>query len=146
MLNPDGQVNDFERVDFIHGHLAAVLSAIEAGVNVAGYFHWSLMDNFEWAWGYQRRFGLYHVEFATQRRTPKLSASLLRQHRRLRRAARPTRPEWRRAPPRRRRRPGPGVLVLGLGRDENAGRGRVAQWESARFTRERSLVQAQPCP
>jgi beta-glucosidase len=74
-VNPEGQINDFERVDYIHGHLLAALSAIEAGVNVAGYFHWSLMDNFEWAWGYQRRFGLYHVDFGTQRRTAKLSAT-----------------------------------------------------------------------
>ncbi|MGO9972319.1 MAG: GH1 family beta-glucosidase [Solirubrobacteraceae bacterium] len=73
-VNPEGVVNDFERVDFIHGHLAAALRAIEDGVNLKGYVHWSLMDNFEWAWGYQRRFGLYHVDFGTQRRLAKLSA------------------------------------------------------------------------
>jgi beta-glucosidase len=73
-VNPEGQINDFERVEYIRGHLEAALNAIEDGVELAGYFHWSLMDNFEWAWGYGRRFGLYHVDFASQRRTPKLSA------------------------------------------------------------------------
>ncbi len=74
-VNPEGQVNDFERIAYIHGHLDAALRAIDAGVKLAGYFHWSLMDNFEWAAGYQRRFGLFHVDFGSQRRTPKLSAS-----------------------------------------------------------------------
>jgi beta-glucosidase len=73
-VNPDGEVNDFERVDYIYGHLEAAWRAIQDGVNLAGYFHWSLMDNFEWAWGYQRRFGLFHVDFGTQRRTAKRSA------------------------------------------------------------------------
>ena len=73
-VNPDGEINDSERVDYIHGHLDAVLRAIEEGVDVAGYFHWSLMDNFEWAWGYRRRFGLYYVDYGTQRRLPKRSA------------------------------------------------------------------------
>jgi beta-glucosidase len=74
-VNPDGAVNDTERVDYIHGHLDAVLRAIDDGVDVAGYFHWSLLDNFEWAWGYRRRFGLYYVDYATQRRLPKRSAA-----------------------------------------------------------------------
>ncbi|MGP0049553.1 MAG: GH1 family beta-glucosidase [Solirubrobacteraceae bacterium] len=74
-VNPEGQINDFERVHYIHGHLDAAWRAIEDGVNLAGYFHWSLMDNFEWAWGYQRRFGLYYVDFGTQRRLPKRSAA-----------------------------------------------------------------------
>lgn len=73
-VNPDGQVNDFGRVAYLHGHLDAVWRAIRDGADVAGYFHWSLMDNFEWAWGYQRRFGLYYVDFGTQRRLPKRSA------------------------------------------------------------------------
>ncbi len=73
-INPEGQVNDFERVEFIRGHLEAALRAIADGVDLRGYFHWSLMDNFEWAWGYQRRFGLFHVEFGSQQRTAKLSA------------------------------------------------------------------------
>jgi len=74
-VNPDGDVNDTERVDYIHGHLHAVLRAIDDGVDVAGYFHWSLLDNFEWAWGYRRRFGLYYVDYGTQRRLPKRSAA-----------------------------------------------------------------------
>jgi beta-glucosidase len=74
-VNPDGDINDTERVDFIHGHLDATLRAIEEGVDVAGYFHWSLLDNFEWAWGYRRRFGLYYVDYGSQRRLPKRSAA-----------------------------------------------------------------------
>jgi beta-glucosidase len=74
-VNPDGEVNDADRVDYIHGHLDATLRAIDDGVNVAGYFHWSLLDNFEWAWGYRRRFGLYFVDYGTQRRLPKRSAA-----------------------------------------------------------------------
>ena len=74
-VNPEGLINDFERVDYIHGHLEAAWRALRDGVKLAGYFHWSLMDNFEWAWGYQRRFGLYFVDFGTQRRLPKRSAA-----------------------------------------------------------------------
>ncbi|HTU97978.1 MAG TPA: GH1 family beta-glucosidase [Solirubrobacteraceae bacterium] len=73
-VNPDGEINDTERVDYIHGHLDATLRAIEDGVDVAGYFHWSLLDNFEWAWGYRRRFGLFYVDYGSQRRLPKRSA------------------------------------------------------------------------
>jgi beta-glucosidase len=74
-VNPDGQVNDFERVEYILGHLDAAWRAIQDGVRLAGYFHWSLMDNFEWAWGYRPRFGLYFVDFGTQLRLPKRSAA-----------------------------------------------------------------------
>ena len=74
-VNPDGEVDDVERVEYIHGHLEATLRAIDEGVNVRGYFHWSLLDNFEWAWGYRRRFGLYYVDYGTQRRLPKRSAA-----------------------------------------------------------------------
>jgi beta-glucosidase len=73
-VDPEGRVNDFERVDYLEGHLDAAWRAIDDGVNLAGYFAWSLMDNFEWARGYQRRFGLYFVDFGTQRRIPKASA------------------------------------------------------------------------
>jgi beta-glucosidase len=62
------------RVDYLRKHLAAVHRAIEAGVNLKGYYAWSLMDNLEWSLGYAKRFGLYHVDFATQKRTPKRSA------------------------------------------------------------------------
>jgi beta-glucosidase len=73
-VNPRGEVDDFERVEYLHGHLAAVHSAIADGVPVAGYLVWSLLDNFEWAWGYQKRFGVVFVDFETQRRIPKRSA------------------------------------------------------------------------
>ncbi len=78
-LTPEGTVEDHERIAFIHGHLDAALQAIDAGVNVGGYFHWSLMDNFEWAEGYRRRFGLHYVEFGSGRRVPKSSAHFYRQ-------------------------------------------------------------------
>lgn len=67
----DGAVHDPERRDFLHRHLAKILEAIEEGIPVAGYFAWSLLDNFEWSSGYARRFGLYHVDFETQERTLK---------------------------------------------------------------------------
>ena len=75
LRRPRGRAsNDFERVDYLRGHLDAAWRAIQDGVNLAGYFDWSLLDNFEWAWGYQKRFGLVFVEFSTQRRIPKRSA------------------------------------------------------------------------
>ena len=67
----DGRVRDERRVRFVHEHLAAVHAAIEQGVPVRGYFHWSFMDNFEWALGYAQRFGLVHVDYGTQARTIK---------------------------------------------------------------------------
>jgi len=70
----DGAVRDLDRIRYLEGHLAALARAVEHGVPVRGYFAWSLLDNFEWAWGYERRFGLVHVDFATQVRTPKASA------------------------------------------------------------------------
>jgi beta-glucosidase len=70
----DGAVHDAERVDFLGAHLGAILDAIDDGVPVAAYFYWSLMDNFEWAWGYDKRFGIVHVDYETQQRTPKDSA------------------------------------------------------------------------
>ncbi|MFC9962481.1 GH1 family beta-glucosidase [Streptomyces nigra] len=66
-------VDDRERIAYLDGHVRALHRAVEAGVDVRGYFVWSLLDNFEWAEGYARRFGLVHVDFATQRRTPKAS-------------------------------------------------------------------------
>jgi beta-glucosidase len=73
----DGTVDDPERVDYLRGHLAALRTAIAAGVDVRGYFVWTLLDNFEWAEGYAKRFGVVHVDFATQARTPKTSAGWL---------------------------------------------------------------------
>jgi beta-glucosidase len=64
-------VHDGRRIEYLRGHLAAVHDAIERGVPVRGYYHWSLMDNFEWALGYGPRFGLVHVDYATQQRTVK---------------------------------------------------------------------------
>jgi beta-glucosidase len=73
----DGEVDDAQRVSYLQRHFKAVHDAIEAGVDVRGYFVWSLMDNFEWAYGYERRFGLVHVDYATQMRTLKNSATSL---------------------------------------------------------------------
>lgn len=72
-VEADGSINDVDRADFFAEHLAAVLDAIDRGADVAGYFAWSLLDNFEWAWGYNKRFGIVHVDYRTQRRTIKLS-------------------------------------------------------------------------
>tara|TARA_Y100000782_G_C10170242_1_gene259473 strand:+ start:1 stop:1329 length:1329 start_codon:yes stop_codon:yes gene_type:complete len=69
----DGEVNDQDRIAYYNAHLNAVNDAILQGVNVAGYFAWSLMDNFEWAEGYSKRFGIVHVDYNTQIRTVKLS-------------------------------------------------------------------------
>ena len=69
-----GYVQDDERLDFFDAHLRAVHDAIGAGADVRGYFAWSLMDNFEWAWGYHQRFGIVRVDYETQVRTPKASA------------------------------------------------------------------------
>jgi beta-glucosidase len=68
-----GNVDDQRRIDFLAAHLAAVAEARERGVDVRGYYQWSITDNFEWAAGYTQRFGLVHVDYATQRRTPKAS-------------------------------------------------------------------------
>jgi beta-glucosidase len=74
-VDPEGEVDDEERCVFLDAHLRAVHAARAAGVDVRGYFVWSLIDNFEWAWGYARRFGLVFVDYATQRRWPKRSAA-----------------------------------------------------------------------
>ncbi|WP_215455365.1 GH1 family beta-glucosidase [Streptomyces sp. ATCC 21386] len=66
-------VDDQERIAYLDGHVRALHAASEAGVDLRGYFVWSLLDNFEWAEGYARRFGLVHVDFDTQERTPKAS-------------------------------------------------------------------------
>lgn len=67
----DGEVPDTERTGFLQTHLAAVLDAIDEGVEIHGYFYWSLLDNFEWAWGYEKRFGIVRVDYETQERTVK---------------------------------------------------------------------------
>ena len=70
----DGRVHDPQRIDFTTQYLLALKRAIDDGVPVKGYFHWSILDNFEWAAGFQQRFGLIHVDYATRRRTLKDSA------------------------------------------------------------------------
>jgi beta-glucosidase len=72
-VESDGSINDRERTEYIQEHLSAVAEARNAGVDIRGYFVWSLLDNFEWAYGYDRRFGLVHVNYATQQRTRKAS-------------------------------------------------------------------------
>ena len=68
------RVHDSDRADFLRAHLHATLDAIDAGVDVRGFFYWSLMDNFEWAWGYDKRFGIVRVDYDTQERALKDSA------------------------------------------------------------------------
>ncbi|MCA9938028.1 MAG: family 1 glycosylhydrolase, partial [Anaerolineales bacterium] len=70
----DGRVADERRIRYLRGHIAAAHRAISNGVPLAGYLQWSLMDNFEWARGYTQRFGIVHVDYETQQRTPKDSA------------------------------------------------------------------------
>lgn len=74
VVGPDGVVHDRDRVDYFDAHLRICHTAIEAGIPLEGYFAWSLMDNFEWAWGYDKRFGLVRVDYETQVRVPKESA------------------------------------------------------------------------
>jgi beta-glucosidase len=73
-VDPDGRIDDGDRVAYLRDHLAACRRAIARGVDVRGYFVWSLLDNFEWAYGYRRRFGIVHVDYATGARVPKRSA------------------------------------------------------------------------
>jgi len=84
MANPDqvvaGEVNDSARIDFVQRHLKALHDAMQQGVNVQGYFLWSLLDNFEWNSGYAKRFGIVHVDYASQQRTLKHSAHWYREY------------------------------------------------------------------
>ena len=74
IVRADGEVDDPSRVAYFHGHIEQVHRAIQAGIPVKGYFAWSLMDNFEWGFGYSKRFGIVHVDYKTQKRTLKSSA------------------------------------------------------------------------
>jgi beta-glucosidase len=74
----DGAVHDTRRVEYLDGHLRACHDALAAGVDLRGYFVWSLMDNFEWAEGYAKRFGIVHVDYSTQKRVLKDSAKWYR--------------------------------------------------------------------
>jgi beta-glucosidase len=76
-VDADGTVHDEDRIAFISDHLAAARRALAEGVNLRGYFVWSLLDNFEWAEGYTRRFGIIRVDFASLKRTPKASFAFL---------------------------------------------------------------------
>ncbi|MBN2447400.1 MAG: beta-glucosidase [Phycisphaerae bacterium] len=78
-VSVDGACHDPQRIDMTARSLAALSRAADDGVDVRGYYHWSLMDNFEWAEGYHQRFGLVHVDYATLKRTPKDSAKWYRQ-------------------------------------------------------------------
>jgi beta-glucosidase len=74
VLTPAGRVEDVDRVMYLRNHLTHLHRAVSEGYPVKGYFLWSLMDNFEWADGYSKRFGIHYVDFQTEKRTPKLSA------------------------------------------------------------------------
>jgi beta-glucosidase len=78
-IGPDGTVDDAARIAYMHAHLVALHEAINSGVDVRGYITWSLMDNFEWVYGYAQKFGLIHVVRATQIRTVKRSGHWYRQ-------------------------------------------------------------------
>ena len=78
VLTADGRVEDVDRVMYLRAHLTQLHRAAEEGYPVKGYFLWSLMDNFEWSDGFSTRFGIYYVDFKSQKRTPKLSAEWYR--------------------------------------------------------------------
>jgi beta-glucosidase len=78
-LTPEGDVYDTDRVMFLRNYLTMLHRAVAEGVPVKGYFLWSLLDNFEWADGYEKRFGITYVDFVTQKRTPKLSTAFYKQ-------------------------------------------------------------------
>jgi beta-glucosidase len=79
VLTSDGHVHDSDRVMYLRNYLTQLHRAVSEGVPVRGYFLWSLMDNYEWADGYAYRFGIHYVDFATQKRTPKMSAHFYRE-------------------------------------------------------------------
>jgi beta-glucosidase len=78
VVDPQGRVHDIERIDYIRQHLEVCADLIKQGLNLKGYYAWSFMDNFEWALGYTKRFGIVHVDYTTQKRTPKDSAYFFR--------------------------------------------------------------------
>ncbi len=73
VVDHEGRVLDPERQQYLEAHVDAAAQAAREGVPLKGYFVWGLMDNFEWNWGYWKRFGLVHVDYPTQKRTPKAS-------------------------------------------------------------------------
>jgi len=78
-LTPQGRIDDVDRVMYLRNHLTHLQRAAAEGYPIKGYFLWSLLDNFEWADGYSKRFGIHYVDYKTQKRTPKLSAEWYRQ-------------------------------------------------------------------
>jgi len=74
-IAPDGQIYDSDRIMYLRNYMTQLRRATAEGVPVKGYFLWSLLDNFEWADGYKKRFGIVYVDFKTQKRIPKLSAT-----------------------------------------------------------------------
>jgi beta-glucosidase len=78
VVSSDGEIDDGERRRYLERHLLALREIVAKGIPVKGYFAWSLLDNFEWAEGYIRRFGLTHVDFKTQQRRLKLSGKWYR--------------------------------------------------------------------
>ena len=77
-LNSEGEIVDIDRINYLRGYFEAAAQAIADGVDLRGYFVWSLLDNFEWGEGYSKRFGLVYVDYATQERVPKASAAWYR--------------------------------------------------------------------
>ena len=80
VVSPDGRVHDTDRIAYLNDHLHALAAAIRAGVDVRGYFVWSLLDNFEWAMGYGPRMGLVYVDYDSQRRIAKDSFHFYRDY------------------------------------------------------------------
>ena len=78
-IHQDGQVHDPQRIDFMYQYISQVHRAISDDVDVRGYFAWSLMDNFEWSFGYRQRFGLIYVDYPSQKRVLKDSANWYKQ-------------------------------------------------------------------
>jgi beta-glucosidase len=75
VLAPNGQVYDSDRIMYLRNYMTQLHRAVSEGVPVKGYFLWSLLDNYEWADGYEKRFGITYVDFQTQKRTPKMSSA-----------------------------------------------------------------------
>jgi len=77
-IGKDGRVHDKERIEYIKQHLSVAADLVQKGLPLKGYYMWSFMDNFEWLWGYTKRFGIVHIDYFTQKRTPKDSAYFMR--------------------------------------------------------------------
>jgi beta-glucosidase/6-phospho-beta-glucosidase/beta-galactosidase len=78
IVGADGKIHDKERIDYLKQNLSVCADLIKSGLNIKGYYVWSLLDNFEWAYGYTKRFGIVHVDYASLKRTPKDSACFIR--------------------------------------------------------------------